>query len=212
MSDKFRGRSILTKIKLTESTIAHYSRSAFEYRQGTWDHDVTQNYNALIDSLKGDGPHTVLDIGCGPGRDLAYFKSKGFIAVGLDGSPEFVEMARAETGCAVLNQNFMRLDLPKNNFDGIFANASLFHVPSQALPSVLNELYSTLKSGGVLFSSNPCGDNQEGFQNERYSCFYNLKNWRNFVITAGFTEIDYYYRPHGLPRHQQPWLATVWRK
>ena len=174
---------------------------------------MTQNYKALIDSLEGEGPHAVLDLGCGPGRDLAYFKSQGLKAVGLDGSAEFVEMARTETGCEVLHQNFIEINLPENYFDGIFANASLFHVPSNELPTVLGKLFISLKTGGVLFSSNPRGDNQEGsFQDERYSCFHNLENWRKFVTTAGFSEIHHYYRPEGLPRPQQPWLATVWRK
>jgi hypothetical protein len=77
---------------------------------------------------------------------------------------------------------------------------------------VLDKLYTTLKPGGVLFSSNPRGDNQEGFQNDRYCCYHDLETWRHFVTTAGFNEIDHYYRPQGLPREQQPWLATVWRK
>ena len=207
------------KIELTvwskvcvESTLDHYNRLAVEYREGTWDHDVTQNYKALIGSLEGHGPHVVLDLGCGPGRDLAYFKSQGFKAVGLDGSPEFVEMARAETGCEVLHQSFTELDLPKIRFDGIFANASLFHVPSQELPCVLGKLYTTLKPGGVLFSSNPRGDNQEGFQSERYCCYHDLETWRRFLTAASFNEIQHYFRPPGLPREQQPWLATVWRK
>jgi SAM-dependent methyltransferase len=207
------------KIELTvwskvcvESTLDHYNRSAAEYREGTWDHDVTQNYKALIGSLEGHGPHVVLDLGCGPGRDLAYFKSQGLKAVGLDGSPEFVEMARAETGCEVLHQSFTELDLPKIRFDGIFANASLFHVPSQELPCVLDKLYTTLKPGGVLFSSNPRGDNQEGFQSERYCCYHDLETWRHFLTAASFNEIQHYFRPPGLPREQQPWLATVWRK
>jgi SAM-dependent methyltransferase len=198
--------------RMTERTLAHYNRSAVGFREGTWDHDVTQNYRVLIGSLQGDGPHAVLDLGCGPGRDLAYFKSQGLEAVGLDGSPEFVEMARAETDCEVLLQNFLSLDLPENRFDGIFANASLFHVPSQELPRVLIELCATLKPGGVLFSSNPRGDNQEGFHNERYCCYHDLQTWRDYVTTAGFIEIRHYFRPPGLPRAQQPWLATVWRK
>jgi len=196
----------------TERTLAHYDRSAVGFREGTWDHDVTQNYRALVDCLEGEGPHEVLDLGCGPGRDLAYFKSQGLEAVGLDGSSEFVEMARAETGCEVLHQNFLDLDLPENRFDGIFANASLFHVPSQELPRVLNELYVSLKPGGVLFSSNPRGDNQEGFQGERYCCYHDLDTWCRYVTAAGFIKIHHYFRPTGLPRAQQPWLATVLRK
>jgi len=197
---------------ITNQTIGHYGRSADSFRQGTWDHDVTQNYHALLDSLEGEGPHSVLDLGCGPGRDLLYFKSKGIEAIGLDGTAEFVEMAHRITGCAVWHQNFLKLDLPDARFDGIFANASLFHVPKSELPRVLKELYATLKPGGVLFSSNPRGDNREGFNGERYGCHHDLKCWRGYCTDAGFTEVHHYYRPQGLPRDQQGWLASVWRK
>lgn len=197
---------------VTQQTLAHYDRSAEGFRDGTWDHDVTQNYQALLSELRGDGPFSVLDLGCGPGRDLTYFKSQGVEAVGLDGSKEFVRMAHEATGCEVWHQNFLALDLPGDRFDGVFANASLFHVPSQALPKVLSQLFATLKPDGVLFCSNPRGDNQEGFTRERYGCFHDLETWRDFVTSAGFEEITHYYRPPGLPRDQQPWLATVWRK
>jgi SAM-dependent methyltransferase len=66
-------------------------------------------------------------------------------------------MARAHSGCEVWHQDFLKLDLPEAHFDGVFANAALFHVPRQALPHVLLELHATLKPGGVLFSSNPRG-------------------------------------------------------
>ena len=69
-------------------------------------------------------------------------------------------MARIYSGCEVWQQDFLKLDLPDSHFDGVYANASLFHVPSQELPRVLLELHTTLKPGGVLFSSNPRGDNE----------------------------------------------------
>jgi hypothetical protein len=94
----------------------------------------------------------------------------------------------------------------------VFANASLFHVPRKALPDVLRALHATLKPRGVLFSSNPHGNDEEGFNGERYGCFYSLETWRACVGAAGFVEIEHYYRPPGLPREQQPWLATVWRR
>ena len=102
--------------------------------------------------------------------------------------------------------------LPVARFDGIFANASLFHVPSVALPRVLGELRLALKSGGVLFSSNPHGDNQEGWNKGRYGAFHDLASWRRYLTAAGFEELEHYYRPQGLPREQQPWLASVWRR
>ena len=197
---------------LTATTIAHYEQHAKAYREGTWDHDVTQNYAALLGALEGMPPWSILDFGCGPGRDLCHFRSLGHEAVGLDGSAAFAAMARAASGCEVLHQDFLALDLPAGRFDGIFANASLFHVPRPALAEVLGKLHACLKPRGVLFCSNPRGNNQEGMQGDRYGCYFDLPTWRGYVTAAGFAELDHYYRPPGLPCDQQPWLATVWRK
>ena len=107
---------------------------------------------------------------------------------------------------------FPKLDLPDGHFDGIFANATLFHVPAQELPRVLLELCAALKPRGVLFSSNPRGDNEEGWNQGRYGTFHDWDAWQKYVSAAGFVELDHYYRPSGRPRNQQPWLASVWRK
>ena len=192
-------------------TLAHYDASAVAFEAGTRDHDVSQNRAALLQAIQASPPYRLLDFGCGPGRDLAYFRSLGHEAVGLDGAERFVEMART-TGCEVLHQSFLHLALPPERFDGVFANASLFHVPSRALPRVLGELWHTLRPGGVLFCSNPRGDDSEGFSADRYGTFHSLAGWRAYLTAAGFTELDHYYRPAGKPRAQQPWLATVWRK
>jgi SAM-dependent methyltransferase len=197
---------------LTASTLAHYDRNARSFWEGTKDHDVAQNYAALLEAIEGAPPFVILDFGCGPGRDLAYFRSLGHEAVGLDGAASFVAMARAHSGCEVLHQDFLALDLPAGRFDGIFANASLFHVPGADLPRVLGELHAALKPRGVLFASNPRGNDEEGMSGERYGCYWSLETWRKFVSAAGFAELRHYYRPAGLPRDQQPWLATVWRK
>jgi hypothetical protein len=69
-----------------------------------------------------------------------------------------------------------------------------------------------LKPQGVLFSSNPRGDNQEGWDGKRYGAYYDLEQWRRFMNAAKFTEITHYYRPPGVPRAEQPWLASLWRK
>ena len=121
-------------------------------------------------------------------------------------------MARAHSGCEVLHQDFLGMNLPKNHYDGIFANASLFHIPSSELPRILLDLYNTLKPRGIFFCSNPRGNNDEGLSDERYGCFFNIKTWRKYVTNAGFAEVKCYYRPPGFPRTEQPWLVTVWRK
>ncbi|MBE0626380.1 MAG: class I SAM-dependent methyltransferase [Burkholderiales bacterium] len=198
--------------RISALTLEHYNQRAGDFFAGTRDHDVSQNIAALLAHIEGEPPYAILDFGCGPGRDLKTFAGLGHIAVGLDGAAQFVQMARAYSGCEVWQQDFLRLELPPERFDGVFANASLFHVASQELPRVLRELHATLKPGGVLFSSNPHGRNDEGWNRGRYGAYHDPDTWRTLVAGAGYTELAHYYRPPGLPREQQPWLASVWRK
>jgi SAM-dependent methyltransferase len=195
----------------TRRTLDHYEANATSFWEGTRDHDVSQNYAALLGAIQGTPPFSILDFGCGPGRDLAYFGSLGHEAVGLDGCASFCAMARKHSGCQVLQQDFLALSLPANRFDGVFANASLFHVPGAELPRVLGELRATLKPRGVLFSSNPRGDNAEGWHGDRYGAYHDLQRWLALVTAAGFEEVTHYFRPEGKPRAEQPWLATVLR-
>jgi len=196
---------------ITGRTLDHYERSAESFWRGTRDHDVTQNIEALLRHIAADAPYKILDFGCGPGRDLKDFVDRGHVAVGLEGSRSFAEMARAYSGCEVWEQDFLKLDLPRARFDGVFANASLFHVPTQELPRVLEVLRATLRTGGVFFSSNPRGSNQEGWSHERYGAYWDLETWRRYVSAAGFVELEHYFRPDGVPIQERPWLATVWR-
>ena len=198
--------------QIAARTLAHYDQHARAYREGTRDHDVGQNIEALLAHIDATPPFTLLDFGCGPGRDLRTFEALGHRVTGLDGSPQLAAMARANSGGDVLVQSFLALDLPASHFDGVFANAVLFHIPSQELPRVLRELHATLKPGGVLFTSNPRGSGQEGFSGDRYGVFHDWPSWHRHVSTAGFAELTHFYRPMNLPIEQRPWLASVWRK
>jgi SAM-dependent methyltransferase len=198
--------------RIAERTLSHYDEHVQSYWEGTRDHDVSQNVDALLQSIEVPPPFELLDLGCGPGRDLKTFTALGHRATGLEGSAQLAALARTNSGCDVLEQNFLALELPSSHFDGVFANAVLFHVPTQELPRILRELHATLKPGGVLFTSNPRGDGQEGWNGDRYGAFHDWPTWRDFVCAAGFVELSHFYRPKGLPRDQQPWLASVWRK
>ena len=198
--------------RIAARTLAHYDQHAQAFREGTRDHDVSQNIDALLSHITAPAPFGVLDLGCGPGRDLMTFKALGHRALGIEGSPHLAAMARAASGCTVLEQNLLALDLPRSTVDGIFANAVLFHVPSQELPRVLGELRDALKPAGVLFSSNPRGNGEEGWTGDRYGAFHDWPTWHRHVSAAGFEALGHFYRPTNAPLERQPWLASVWRK
>jgi SAM-dependent methyltransferase len=198
--------------EIAERTLQHYNQRAEAFWESTCGHDVSQNIAALLRHIRSGHPLTLLDFGCGPGRDLKVFADLGHVAIGLEGAPRFAEMARSHTGCEVWRQDFLKLDLPQSYFDGVFANATLFHVPSAELPRVLQEIHTCLKPGGILFTSIPRGNDEEGWRDGRYGVFHDPETWRAYGSAAGFIEIEHYYRPAGLPREMQPWFASVWRR
>jgi SAM-dependent methyltransferase len=196
----------------SRATIAHYDRHAEAYRSAALGHAIPENHAAFLSALPGGRASDLLDLGCGAGRDLAALKEAGHRVLGLDGSPAAAAMARAHSGCAVLVQDFLALDLAPASFDGIFANASLFHVPSAELPRVLADLSAALRPGGVLFANNPVGAGEEGWAEDRWICLWQPRRWSATVAAAGFRKILEFRRPPGRPRSEQLWLATLWRK
>jgi SAM-dependent methyltransferase len=127
--------------RIAALTVGHYNGRAEAFWQGTRDHDVSQNIAALLQHIEASVPFTILDLGCGPGRDLIAFAGLGHVAVGVEGASNLAAMARANSGCEVWQQDLLALDLPQGCFDGVFANAVLFHVPGQELPRVLRQLH-----------------------------------------------------------------------
>lgn len=195
-------------------TIAEYQATAESFREGTWNHDVSQNRNALVAAMPKN-PGKILDLGCGPGRDLIAFKRQGHTAIGLDATPAFVEMAQQASGCEVWQQSFLSLDLPPETFDGIFANASLIHVPRAEMVRVLKDLWRALIPGGALVMSMGRQDG-EGYIRRptgyRYVAGWEYETLAPCVEQAKFEILHHYYRPPGLPCEQQSWLVIVARR
>jgi SAM-dependent methyltransferase len=178
----------------SEETIADYGAVALAYAKGNMDHDVSQNMEALLSPLAARGSALdILDLCCAGGRDLVTFTAKGHRAIGLDGTAEFCALARTASECEVWHQDLQQLSLPPVQFDGIFANACLFHVPSKSLPRVLADLFGTLKPGGILFVSNAhgFGKDQEGWTRGRtentrsYVCWLSEDTWIKVCKEAG---------------------------
>ena len=110
--------------KIANLTLDCYNQNAEDFWEGTRYHDVSQNIAAMLQYVESERPFTILDFGCGPGRDLKVFAELGHVAIGLEGAAQFATMARAYSGCEVWQQDFLKLDLPEKYFDGVFANAS----------------------------------------------------------------------------------------
>jgi SAM-dependent methyltransferase len=192
-------------------TIAEYQATADSFRSGTWDHDVSQNRSALIAAMPKT-PGRILDLGCGPGRDIVAFQAEGHQVIGLDATPAFVEMAKQVSNGEVWQQNFLALDLPEQYFDGIFANASLIHVPQAEMLRIFKDLYRSLIPGGAMVMTLIRGEG-EGFidrlTGRRYTSFWEYSTIAPLLEQAGFTIAHHYYRPPGLPQDLQSWLAIV---
>ncbi|HEV7915755.1 MAG TPA: SAM-dependent methyltransferase, partial [Albitalea sp.] len=95
--------------RISARTLAHYDDRADEFWRGTRDHDVSQNVAALLSRIVAAPPFAILDLGCGPGRDLATFRERGHLAIGLEGAPQLAAMARSFSGCEVWEQDFLAL-------------------------------------------------------------------------------------------------------
>lgn len=148
-----------------QKTIEYYNSNAEGFYESTVNADMSAQYN-LFEKYLGEGAH-ILDCGCGSGRDSKHFLDSGFEVTAIDGSEELCKKAREYTGLEIKHMYFQDLDFD-NEFDGIWACASLLHVEKKELPVVLNKLAKALRDGGILYVSFKYGD----FSGERNGRFF----------------------------------------
>ena len=141
----------------------------------------------------------ILDIGCGAGRDAAFFIEKGLSVTGVDFSEKLIEIIknRLPTGKFFV-MDFEELSFPENNCDGIWANASLYHIPKENLLRVFQKIYAVLKNDGTFFSTFRVGKGEKMTQEkrgnamlERYAAYYMPEDIQHLLQKAGFGEIEF---------------------
>ena len=131
------------------------------------DEDLVEARTALATAQR-DARRRVVDLGCGAGRDYPAFEERNIDYLGVDASEGMLTVARERFPEATFEaQDLCTLDLAERSFDGAFANASLQHVPTPALPNALTNIYACLRPGGVLLISAPLGRDAEGWSQAR---------------------------------------------
>ncbi|WP_311778971.1 MULTISPECIES: class I SAM-dependent methyltransferase [Pantoea] len=132
------------------STQHYYQHNAQQFFESTVAVDMAQIRDRFTALLPAHG--SVLDAGCGSGRDAKAFAEQGFQVEAFDASPELAELASQHSGLPVKVMRFQELDVSAH-YDGIWCCASLLHVPRAELPEVFRRLAKALKAGGVLYAS-----------------------------------------------------------
>lgn len=146
------------------STLNYYSEHAQEFTSGTVSVDFSTTQNRFLKHLAPGS--TILDFGCGSGRDSKYFLDYGYKVQAVDGCQELCELASSYTGLQVKQMLFQELEAVAQ-YDGIWACASILHVPKTELGDVLQRMARALKDGGYAYVSFKYGD-FEGERNGRY--------------------------------------------
>src|SRR6478672_8558352 len=148
-------------------TLDYYNANADGFRERTKGFVLTLQYDAFFARLPA-GAH-ILDAGCGPGRDAKCFLSRGCRVTAVDASPAMVELATRATGLTVRVRPFQQIEFD-NEFDGIWAMASLLHVPNAEIDDVFRRLIRALKPGGVWYMSVKVGGGER--RNDDGRMFY----------------------------------------
>ena len=190
-------------------SIEYYNKHAGEYYQNTIDINLREYWDSFISLLPDGG--CILDLGCGSGRDSAYFISQGFDVTAMDGSAEMCQLASVHIGQEVLHLKFSEMDF-EEVFDGVWANASLLHVPRNDMEEILSKVIRSLKKDGLLYMSFHYGD---GEAEKDGRCFTNYRVSTLKELIAKFKELELIEirKVHDvLPERDTLWLYALVRK
>ena len=185
-----------------------YDLNAKEFFENTVNVDMSPHYNEFLKLIPEKGH--ILDAGCGSGRDTLMFKSFGYEVTSMDGSEEMCKLASEYTKQEVLCLQFQEIEFDPI-FDGIWALASLLHVPSNEIKMVLNKLKNSLKSNGAMYASFKYGD-YEGDRNGRYYLDLNENSFNRYLIGSGLKLLESTLSEDVRPGRNEKWLNIILKK
>ena len=192
------------------NTINFYNQNAENFIANTQNADMHPTQERFLRLL--DANTSILDFGCGTGRDTKYFLEKGYQVTATDGSSELCRLASEFTGIKVKEMLFQELDA-MNQYDGIWACSSILHLPKKELLPVIWKMCEALKDNGIIYTSFKYGD-FEGERNERYFTDFTEKTFREFIEKIPKLTIEEHWitsdvRPG---RGEEKWLNLLLRK
>ena len=192
------------------NTINYYNQNAENFIANTQNADMHPTQERFLRLL--DANTSILDFGCGSGRDTKYFLEKGYQVTATDGSAELCRLASEFTGIKVKEMLFQELDAI-NQYDGIWACSSILHLPKKELLPVIWKMCEALKDNGIIYTSFKYGD-FEGERNGRYFTDFTEKTFREFIEKIPKLMIEEHWitsdvRPG---RGEEKWLNLILRK
>ena len=192
------------------NTINYYNQNAENFIANTQNADMHPTQERFLRLL--DANTSILDFGCGSGRDTKYFLEKGYQVTSTDGSAELCRLASEFTGIKVKEMLFDELDA-MNQYDGIWACSSILHLPKKELLPVIWKMCEALKDNGIIYTSFKYGD-FEGERNGRYFTDFTEKTFREFIEKIPKLMIEEHWitsdvRPG---RGEEKWLNLILRK
>ncbi|MEM7718755.1 MAG: class I SAM-dependent methyltransferase [Pseudomonadota bacterium] len=193
-----------------KETLAVYAERAADYSNRFAKSGEGRHLTTFLAELPAGG--RILDFGCGPGHTAAAMKRAGFEVDALDASPELAEIAKSQFGIDVLVATFDSLEAT-DQYDGIFANFSLLHIPKSQMPSNLARIARALVSRGVLHIGLKRGTGEMRDTIGRFYAYYSLEEITNLLTQAGFQVIRKTEGEQaGLDGTVAPWLILLARK
>lgn len=191
-------------------TLDYYNRHADSFVRDTLHADMRPAQDRFLALLKKGS--SILDFGCGSGRDTRYFLEKGYCAAAADGSPECVRLAGLYTGIKVKEMLFQDLN-ESDAYDGIWACSSILHLPKPELLAVLGKMCKALKTSGVIYTSFKYGQ-FEGERDGRYYTDFTEDTFFEFIreVPELSTE-EWWVTGDARPgRGDEKWLNVILRR